>query len=214
MSEAHPKLKTKPSPRPSGWERVECPSEECLVDDIRWQMKAQRPPVGLIRGRKKNRFITSSHTVVTGENKDRRIHRLMDSLYEIYRTDRSTEDGFGQLPMIGTLRANKSSEFHIYSTNEGIVKGFFVSFCHRPEDAPPWFTMTFVWVIPRFRGQGLFTQMCDDLLARRGSFYVDSPNEACQMALLSLGCSVEKGWAYRLSSFAKAEVHPAVRPLV
>lgn len=181
---------------PDGWREVECSSEEGLIEDYRWEMAGKKPPVGLIRGTKKNQFLAGVHTVVTGENTDKKIHRLMDNLYDVYRKDQHAVAGMGQMPWIGTLRFHQSSEFHIYATEEGVVKGFFVSFLHRPKTYPPWASMTFVWVAPRFRGQGLFAQMCDDLLDRRGTFFVEEPNEACQMALLSLGCSDETAWKY------------------
>jgi hypothetical protein len=196
-------LETKRENQKGGWRKVECSSEKCLLNDYRWGMAGKKPPAGLIRGTKKNQFLAGAHTVVTGENTDKKIHRLMDNLYDVYRKDRHAEAGTNQMPWIGTLRAHQSSEFHIYATEEGVVKGFFVSLLHRDEAGQSCVTMAFVWVVPRFRGQGLFTQMCDDLLERRGTFFVEQPNEACQMALLSLGCSEETAWEYSKPSRAR-----------
>jgi hypothetical protein len=162
---------------------------------------------GIIKGRRKNPFITEAHTIVTGENEDKRLHRLMDDLYSVYRADYTTLDGCGNIPWIDSLRRNDSSEFHIYSGEDGVTKGFFSSFRCRYKDLGPVPTMNFVWVVPRFRRQGLFTQMYRDLETRRGLFFVDSPNKACQVALDNIGYSGK-----RVISYYKKLHSPKPRP--
>jgi hypothetical protein len=119
MNRSDRTLETNRKGKFDGWRDVECSSEEGLIEDYRWGMAGKKPPAGLILGWKKNQFLTESRTVVTGENTNKKIHHLMDNLYDIYRKDRHAEAGMNQMPWIGTLRAHQSSEFHIYAT-EGV----------------------------------------------------------------------------------------------
>lgn len=171
---------------------VRSPSEEEMLNRLWMKRDGKNIMAGIIRGRWKNPCISEEHTIVTGENGDRRTHRLMDHLYNVYRADLTTADGCCQIPWISTLRREDSSEFHIYAEENGVVKGFFASFLPKYQYVGRVPTMTFVWVVPRFRRQGLFTRMFNDLLHHRGPFFVDRPNAACEVALRSFGYSDEK----------------------
>lgn len=92
------------------------------------------------------------------------------------------------MPVIETLRREQRSEFHLYATQEQVVKGFFflfyMEFSNTVKPVP---TMTFVWVVPKFRRQGLFQQMYSDAIQGHGIIWIDAPNEPCQYALKKAG---------------------------
>ena len=148
----------------------------------------------IICGRRRELELSDSgHTIITGSTKQNaKLNKLMNDLYNVYRHDPHTDNGCSQLPFIDTLNEHEGSEFHIYSTRDGRVKGFFVSFIIEFQGGRvPVPTMTFVWVIPQFRRQGLFTQMHRDLVNRRGVVMVDNPNSVCKAALDNIGYSFE-----------------------
>lgn len=163
------------------------PSESQMLSLVKdW---ANRPLVlrGIITGTRSHKFLREGETIVTGENKDLRINALMDDLYNVYRLDPTTTNGTCILPVIGTLKFHKGSEFVIHSTPDGVVMGFFMSFLAEYSDAKmPVPEMTFVWVIPKFRRMGVFSQMYSNLCKRKGVIRVDDPNDACKIALQSL----------------------------
>lgn len=152
----------------------------------------------LIRGTRYHKFLTEEHTIVTGwSHRCKPLHRLMDDLYYVYSLDPKTENGCAVTPWIDNLRCWRSPyvrdrEFHIYAEN-GIPMGWF-SFTRQQYDFGGWVpTMTFVWVVPRFRRQGLFSRMYKDLMARYGDILIDDPNEICSKALETLGYPGREG---------------------
>lgn len=159
-----------------------------------WEVRkwTDRPNVkkGIIKGTRRSPALEHPHTVISGNNTDHRLNLLMDDLYEVYRLDPGTDNGICIMPWIGTLRYHAESEFHIYSTKEGVVKGFYAMFVNESSNILlPVPTMTFVWVVPRFRRKGLFRQMYDDLVDKRGPILVDHPNEVCKACLEAMGYS-------------------------
>ena len=166
-------------------------SESEMLEQVR-RRGALRPNVkrAIINGTRTNPFLspTPGYHVINGSCADKRIHLLMDDLYGVYMLDPETCNGTCMRPFIRTLRDDSSTEFHLYLDFFGITKGFFVSFERRFKDVAATVTMmTFIWVVPRYRRQGLFSRMYKDLVASRGSVLVDHPNDVCQIALNKLG---------------------------
>ena len=163
-------------------------SESDMLKQVKEWALRPRVMKGIIKGEARHKCLIGDVTIVDRRNNDRRLDRLMDDLYNVYRLDKNTTNGMGMLPIIEALTSNIGSEFTIYATADGIVKGFFMSFLAEYQNAKtPIPEMTFVWVVPKFRRQGVFTRMYQDLVARRGPIHVDQPNEACEIALSALG---------------------------
>lgn len=154
-----------------------------------------RPNVkrGIIKGTRRSPSLNGYHTIITGDNTDKKLNQLMDDLYMVYRMDPDTENGMCIMPWIDTLQYHIGTEFHIYSTKEGVVKGFFAIFLHDWKDIPKRIpTLTFLWVVPKFRRKGLFREMYRNITSRFGPTLVDAPNGVCEACLDSMGYSRER----------------------
>jgi len=138
----------------------------------------------IISGKKKYKWISKEHIIIDGSCEDKRLHIMMDDLYDIYRLDPTTVTGTAMMPLIDTLRYHKKSEFHIYLDNN-VIASFMIYFLLEFSDVKmPVHTISFVWVVPKFRGNGLFAKMYHDLeINKNMPIYVDQPNDACQKAL-------------------------------
>lgn len=124
------------------------------------------------------------HVVITGKEKDKKNHRLMDRLYKDYKKEKDCVPGFAMLPIIDTMRHHEQMKFHIFYQNDSVCAWCITSilkFANIKNSVP---AITFVWVAVELRGKGYFKAVCDIIEARLGKFIIDQPNTACEKAMV------------------------------
>jgi hypothetical protein len=127
-----------------------------------------------------------NHVIITGKEKDRKKHRLMDRLYKAYKKEKDCIGGFAMLPMIQTIRHHEQMKFHVFYEQE-VVSAWCITtvlkFDNVKNEVP---AITFIWIDKKLRGKGYFKAVIDQIESLIGKLIIDQPNAACGKSMTRL----------------------------